>query len=63
MPVLRPGAGWWPPGGDLRRAARGRAGGAGLPGVRLFKALLLISANDAAVALAQATGSFRRGRG
>ena len=27
----------------------------------LFRALLLISANDAAIALAQATGSYRRG--
>ena len=29
----------------------------------LFRAMLLISANDAAIALAQATGSYRRGHG
>ena len=50
---------------DLRPAERRRPGrGAGaIRSSSLFKALLLISANDAAVSLAQATGSFATGHG
>jgi len=63
MPVLRPGAGAT----ASRVAARVRPAAVGLVAGRryqvsaLFRAMLLVSAQDAAIALAQATGSPRRG--
>ena len=63
MPVLRPGAAVL----ASRVAARVAPAAAGLVAGRryqasaLFRAMLLVSAQDAAIALAQATGSSRRG--
>ncbi|HTT50019.1 MAG TPA: D-alanyl-D-alanine carboxypeptidase [Streptosporangiaceae bacterium] len=63
MPVLRPGQ----PVVTSHQAAAVEPSKVGLVQGRsyrvhdLFKALLLISANDAAIALAQATGSYRQG--
>ncbi len=63
MPVLKPGATVVTSGlaADVTPTKVGLVRGRAYPVASLFQALLLISANDAAIALAQATGSYARG--